>query len=162
MGVEQADYLFESNMAKLVRDYKGMLIYYGLSSQGLVEKPVIRTTQTGTHIMAKEVIYDRTLYQVTKDGRFQAPKPLPKAQPPRSAKARVKPKVRKKSAPRKKPAAAQTAPSAKKQQLASASPPPAPKANVPVKDSIFSRDGLCEFARLKGFKEGKGWTPCKK
>jgi len=79
LGVEQAEALFSSNVARLVRDYKGMLTYYGLWSVGMIEKPVIKETRTGTVIEAKEVIYDRSLYEMTGDGKFKKAPVIPKS-----------------------------------------------------------------------------------
>lgn len=133
IGIEQADLLFESNVAKLVRDYKGMLIYYGLAAEGLVEKPVIKTTPTGTHIMTKEVIYERTLYQVTQDGKFRKPPPLPKTS---GYKGQTKKAAPKKSAPKK---AAQAQPTPKIKSSAETTP----------KQPKQADQGDCVFARSK-------------
>lgn len=73
LGVEQAEALFDSNVARLVRDFNGMLTYYSLSSVGMIEKPVISKTESGTIIKAKEVIQDLDLYEMTRDGRFIKP-----------------------------------------------------------------------------------------
>ena len=78
LGVAQADALFQNNMARLVRDYRGILIYYALASEGLVEKPFIKVNKTGTHILSKEVIYDRNLYTMAADGQFQKKPPQSK------------------------------------------------------------------------------------
>lgn len=139
MGIEQAELLFESNVAKLVRDYKGMLIYYGLAAEGLVEKPVIKTTPTGNHIMTKEVIYERTLYQVTQDGKFRKPPPLPRTARPKSQPAgRI---------------------SSKKPATAKTHPGPAPQKSASIGTAPKQPDqGDCAFARSPG----KGTDPCPK
>ena len=54
-GIEQADDIFQENLARLKRDYLGMVRYLYLYKKGMVRKPVLAESPDGVHITADEI-----------------------------------------------------------------------------------------------------------
>ncbi len=46
-GIDQANVIFNSNVSRLTRDYKGMLLYNKLLAQNMVSAPYVATTNLG-------------------------------------------------------------------------------------------------------------------
>jgi defect in organelle trafficking protein DotC len=46
-GIEQANTIYQRNLARLKRDYDGMLLYQKLLTKNMVSKPIVATTRLG-------------------------------------------------------------------------------------------------------------------
>jgi defect-in-organelle-trafficking protein DotC len=64
-GVKQADQMFEGNLARLQRDFEGMLRYKKLYEQGLVTAPVMATSRLGVTGGGSEMAIDDRIYEIT-------------------------------------------------------------------------------------------------
>lgn len=64
-GTAQADQMFEGNLARLKRDFEGMLRYKMLYEQGLVTAPVLATSRLGTTGGGTEMALDDRIYEIT-------------------------------------------------------------------------------------------------
>lgn len=72
-GVEQADTIFRQNLARLHRDYRGMLLYHQLYRQGLMQAPVLGKTFHTTINKGRVLrLADRVL-RLTRQARFRDP-----------------------------------------------------------------------------------------
>jgi hypothetical protein len=71
IGVEQADVIFQSRVAELVRDYTGMLLFLELNGNHIVLPPKVKVSLQGKNITETELIYDLTNYGLEKDGSFR-------------------------------------------------------------------------------------------
>lgn len=70
-GVRQADMIFEKNLARLDRDYTGMLRYYVLLKKGMVDEPKVAHSYAVVTGDANQIVVGDTLHQVSKQPGFK-------------------------------------------------------------------------------------------
>lgn len=71
-GRDQARQIFEVNLARLKRDFKGMRLYYELAARGLVSQPEIATaTDSVANPDPNTLIIGETLIRITAQPKFQ-------------------------------------------------------------------------------------------
>jgi defect-in-organelle-trafficking protein DotC len=75
LGVERAEALFQENVAKLARDYAGMMLFRRLAAGSLASGPVAAETEAGAEAGGSELVLGKKLYRLTETGRFLAPGP---------------------------------------------------------------------------------------
>jgi defect-in-organelle-trafficking protein DotC len=73
-GLEQAEALFRANLARLERDYRGMLLFFRLSREDKVYGPSLRESRPREEIGHREAVYRRVLYRLMEGGRFKPPR----------------------------------------------------------------------------------------
>ncbi|MDQ8039404.1 MAG: type IV secretory system conjugative DNA transfer family protein [Rickettsiella sp.] len=71
-GINQANNIFSDNLARLTRDYKGMLLYRSLLLKGMVSKPFVAHTDLGVTGNSSDLHINDQIYRITS---------LPKLQP---------------------------------------------------------------------------------
>lgn len=72
-GRRQAKEIFDLNMNRLVRDYKGMWLYYELASRGLVSPPEIATaTESVNRPDPNTLVIGETVIRITAQPKFEA------------------------------------------------------------------------------------------
>lgn len=64
-GASQADQAFESNLARLRRDFEGMLRYKMLYQQGVVSKPILSRSNLGVTGGGDEMAINDRIYRIT-------------------------------------------------------------------------------------------------
>lgn len=65
-GEKQADSIFDANMARLRRDYEGMVRYMLLLSRGMISTPRVAASHTAVSGNSKEMKVNDTVYAITK------------------------------------------------------------------------------------------------
>lgn len=65
-GQRQADAVFDANMARLRRDYEGMLRYMLLLARGMITKPAVAASHSVVTGDSKEMKVNDTVYAITK------------------------------------------------------------------------------------------------
>ena len=70
IGLEQADRLFDANLARLERDYKGLLKFKLLSKQGIVSLPMVAEGEFGIKVGNKTLDVDQKIFRITKASDF--------------------------------------------------------------------------------------------
>jgi defect-in-organelle-trafficking protein DotC len=73
MGVEQANRLFDSNVAALTRDYVGMMIFKRLVFERYARESGTQETITDLEVKESEIVFKKTLYQLVGQEGFVAP-----------------------------------------------------------------------------------------
>ena len=74
IGTEQADVLFRSQVAKLTRDYAGLLLYEELKGAKRVEPPRLAETGAAEVKSESELVYGRRRYELLFEGSFEKSK----------------------------------------------------------------------------------------
>jgi defect-in-organelle-trafficking protein DotC len=69
-GVEQARMQESLALARLVRDYTGMLRFAVLHARGLVSAPILATGQTAVVVDGKTLRVGETIFRLTRDAEF--------------------------------------------------------------------------------------------
>ena len=72
-GLEQALRVFEQNMARLQRDYTGMLTYHRLAGRGVISSPFLGRLDRGALIEGDTLRIDDRLLRLTRPAEFVAP-----------------------------------------------------------------------------------------
>lgn len=73
-GLEQAFMVFEQNMARLRRDYTGMLTYHQLTRRGMISSPFLGRSNRGALIEGDTLRIDDRLLRLTRPAEFVDPK----------------------------------------------------------------------------------------
>jgi hypothetical protein len=73
LGLEQADRLFAANVAALTRDYVGMMIFKRLLLEKYAQEAGTQETITSLEVREREIIFQKTLYQLVGQDGFVAP-----------------------------------------------------------------------------------------
>jgi defect-in-organelle-trafficking protein DotC len=71
VGISQADALFKSQVARLVRDYCGLLLYQELKGDGRVSPPELKEAPLGTVLKEGELVEGLTGYELLFEGGFR-------------------------------------------------------------------------------------------
>ena len=71
-GITQANTIFSDNLARLTRDYTGMVLYRSLLLKGMVSKPFVAHTNLGVTGNSSDIHINDQIYRITS---------LPKLQP---------------------------------------------------------------------------------
>lgn len=69
-GIKRADELFEENVARLARDYAGMMLFRRLAAESLASGPITAETLNSLEISDDEIVFERRHYRLTETGRF--------------------------------------------------------------------------------------------
>jgi len=70
-GTEQADGIFALNMARLERDFNGMLLYHELRRKGMVSDPIVADAQFGvTGDSSRQLNIGERIYRITVTPEF--------------------------------------------------------------------------------------------
>jgi hypothetical protein len=72
IGVEQADQLYQDNVSKLVRDFRGATLYHALNAGKMVEQPKLAGANLGTQVADRKMNIDQKVYRITKRAAFNA------------------------------------------------------------------------------------------
>ena len=67
MGLDQAQSSFKSSVARLKRDYLGMLRYRKLYAKGMVSKPIVARSHLGVTGGGNEMSVDDKVFKITED-----------------------------------------------------------------------------------------------
>lgn len=80
-GVEEADELFLDNLSRLVRDYRGVMLYHMLTAQDLMSRVHTAHADLGMKISSggNRLNIGQKVYRITAPSRFEVPK-TPKVQ----------------------------------------------------------------------------------
>jgi defect-in-organelle-trafficking protein DotC len=70
IGLEQAELLFENQVAKLTRDFTGLLLYYQLNAEKQVTSPEVKNQKVGSKATGDELIHGLQSYELSKEGAF--------------------------------------------------------------------------------------------
>lgn len=70
-GVEHATILFLSQFSKLVRDFRGMILYHKLVKQNIITPPTIARGDYRTTVKDKELMIGERVFRVVMDSSFQ-------------------------------------------------------------------------------------------
>lgn len=70
-GIEQANSLFDLNMARLERDYRGIIRFQRLAKQGVVSMPQIAKGDLGIRVEEKTLSLGERIYRITDESSFQ-------------------------------------------------------------------------------------------
>lgn len=71
LGVEQADSIYRTNLARLKRDFNGMILYRELLAAKMVSLPVVATANLGVTGNGKEMNVDDRIYRITVNPTLQ-------------------------------------------------------------------------------------------
>ncbi len=66
-GLEQANTIFAANIARLNRDFEGMLLYKKLKSQSMVNKPIVATSNLGVTGDQHQLRLNETVLRITRN-----------------------------------------------------------------------------------------------
>ena len=84
-GLAEADQLYADNVARMVRSYRGVMLYHLLTAQQLMSKVSIASANLGTHLSDKgnKLNIGQKVYRITRPSAFtlEQPKPAVKAKP---------------------------------------------------------------------------------
>lgn len=69
-GVEQANFLFEDNVARLTRDYKGAVLYHHLVAEGLLSKPSYAKAEANTRVTKNKMFLEQIVFRITQPAAF--------------------------------------------------------------------------------------------
>lgn len=72
LGVRQADEVFDDGLARLRRDYAGMIRFKALVALGIVASPTLASGSRGVVIDGDEMRIDDVVWRITDDARFAA------------------------------------------------------------------------------------------
>lgn len=72
-GVEQANTIFRQNLARLHRDYRGMLLYHHLYHQGLMQAPILGKTFHTTVNRGRVLRLEDRVLRLTRQASFREP-----------------------------------------------------------------------------------------
>jgi hypothetical protein len=84
-GQATADLVFHEAVSLLVRDYLGLMSFYDLERQGLVQGPSVKEAQVPFQVGPEQMLWDQTEFLITAPGQFVAP---PKTASPSSDKSK--------------------------------------------------------------------------
>ncbi len=70
LGVEQADELYRDNIFRLVRDYKGILLYHMLAAEKLLTEPKLADSAFNTHISKNKMFINQRVFKIVGPSRF--------------------------------------------------------------------------------------------
>lgn len=70
-GVAQADSIFKANLARLKRDYNGMLLYKNLLAKNMISKPYVATTNLGVTGDANTININDQILRITATPQLQ-------------------------------------------------------------------------------------------
>jgi defect-in-organelle-trafficking protein DotC len=71
IGIEQGDLLFKNQVAKLTRDYTGLLLYEELKAKKQLETPTIENKAIGEKVTQNELVHGLKSYELSFDGGFE-------------------------------------------------------------------------------------------
>jgi hypothetical protein len=72
IGVEQADQIYIENMAKLVRDFRGITLFHALHEGQMVQRPKLADSSLGTRVSDRKLHVDQKVYRITAPAIFNA------------------------------------------------------------------------------------------
>jgi defect-in-organelle-trafficking protein DotC len=75
IGREQADVLFQNQVARLTRDFTGLLLYEELKGGKQVSSPKVTNQGTEELVNDFELVYGLTSYELFSEGAFEGKKP---------------------------------------------------------------------------------------
>lgn len=71
-GVAQADQLYEDNVARMTREYRGIMLYHLLTAQHLLSKLNTASADMGRHISGNKLNIGQQVYRITRPSSFIA------------------------------------------------------------------------------------------
>ncbi len=76
-GMEEADQLFADNVARMVRDYRGVMLYHLLTAQNLISKVKTAHADLGMNISnsGNRLNIGQRVFRITDPSAFVVPKP---------------------------------------------------------------------------------------
>lgn len=72
-GIEQANDLYITNISRLVRDYKGVMLYHILTAKNMLTSVQTASTEPVTNINDKKMFLQQKVFRITAPSRFTAP-----------------------------------------------------------------------------------------
>lgn len=74
LGIEQADQLYTDNVARMVRDYRGIMLYHLLTAQQLLTQVQTASSDLGANISDSSKMHlGQTVYRITAPATFKVP-----------------------------------------------------------------------------------------
>ena len=71
-GINQANTIFSDNLARLTRDYRGMMLYRSLLLKGMVSKPFVAHTNLGITGNSSDLHINDQIFRITSLPKLQA------------------------------------------------------------------------------------------
>jgi defect-in-organelle-trafficking protein DotC len=71
IGSKQADQIFSANIARLVRDYRGIIRFHLLEAQGVVSMPVLAEGDMGIRVNGKMLDVGQKIFRITDTVHFR-------------------------------------------------------------------------------------------
>lgn len=71
-GVTQADHLYEDNVARMTREYRGIMLYHLLTAEHLLSNLATASADMGRHISGNKLNIGQHVYRITKPSSFIA------------------------------------------------------------------------------------------
>lgn len=74
-GLTEADQIFEDNLSRMVRDYRGVMLYHLLTAQHLMSRVRTSRTDMGLHLSGQgtRLNIGQSVYRITAPGAFSVP-----------------------------------------------------------------------------------------
>lgn len=87
-GIEEADQLYVDNVSRMVRDYRGIMLYHLLTAQHLLSQVRMASADLGIRSKANMLHLGQRVYRITAPALFTPPKAVPDKQAPRKKRTR--------------------------------------------------------------------------
>lgn len=71
-GVTQADHLYEDNVARMTREYRGIILYHLLTAEHLISNLATASADMGRHISGNKLNIGQHVYRITRPSSFIA------------------------------------------------------------------------------------------
>lgn len=73
LGVEEAGQLYKENVARMTRDYRGIMLYHLLTAQHLLTQVNVAESDLGIHVKNEKMHLGQKVYRITRPSRFVVP-----------------------------------------------------------------------------------------
>lgn len=87
-GIEEADQLYVDNVSRMVRDYRGIMLYHLLTAQHLLSQIRTASADLGSRSKANMLHLGQRVYRITAPALFTPPKAVMDKQAPRKKRTR--------------------------------------------------------------------------
>ena len=69
-GIVESNYLYSDNVARLTRDYKGVLLFHMLAAEKILTEPNLAKANFGVHVSNNKMFIDQKVFRITKPSEF--------------------------------------------------------------------------------------------
>lgn len=70
VGVRQAEFMLITNLARLKRDYLGMVRFHILAKQGVISTPILAEGRLGLNVAGRSIDIDQRIFKITGGANF--------------------------------------------------------------------------------------------